>query len=120
MTYPDKSIIRAEIESKVLNGQIVVPQNHLLDSREYVNGLVKEEHKVQRKLWDDFQEDERKKFRAELENDYASDLKHFSEQAKSYIWQKSWESGHSGGFGGVRNDYVDNIDFALKILGPDI
>jgi len=116
MTYPDKSTIRAEIEDKILNGQISIPQDYILDSKEYVDGLAKDEFKKQRKLWDEFQDQEIKNFRAELESDYASDLKHFSEQAKSYIWQKSWESGHSGGFGDIRNDYVDNIDFALKLI----
>jgi hypothetical protein len=120
MTYPDKAKIRAEIEERILNGQIIIPKGHLLDSKDYVAHLVKEEYKIQRELWNEFQEIERKNFRAELENDYSDDLKHFSEQAKDHIWQKSWESGHSGGFGEVRNDYVDNIDFALKILGPNV
>ncbi len=116
MTYPDKAKIRAEIKEKILNGQMVIPKGRLLDSKDYVAHLVKEEYKIQRELWNKFQETERKNFRAELESIYAVDLKHFSEDAKNYIWRKSWESGHSGGFGEVRNDYVDNIDFALKLI----
>jgi hypothetical protein len=62
MTYPDKAKIRAEIKERILNGQIIIPQDYILDSKEYVEVLARDEFKKQRKLWDDFQEQERKTF----------------------------------------------------------
>ena len=62
MTYPDKAKIRAEIEALVLEGKINIPKNYILDSKEYVDKLAKDEFKEQRKLWDELQETERNKF----------------------------------------------------------
>jgi hypothetical protein len=115
MNYPDRTKIRAEIEDKILNGQISIPQNYILDSKEYVDGLAKDEFKKQRKLWDEFQETERKNFRAELEDELLGE-KTFSQSQKDALWDFAWREGHSGGDGDVRNKYIDLLDFALIIL----
>ena len=115
MTYPDKAKIRAEIEERILNGQISIPQDYILDSKDYIDGLAKDEFKKQRKLWDDFQEQKRKNFRAELEDEFLGE-KTLSQSQKDALWDFAWREGHLGGDGDVRNKYIDLLDFAITIL----
>jgi hypothetical protein len=118
MNYPDRTKIRAEIEELVVEGKITIPQAYILDSKEYVDGLVKENFKAQRRLWDEFQETERKNFRAELENELLGE-KTLTQSQKDALWDFAWTEGHSGGNGDVRNKYMDLLDFAIIILSHE-
>jgi len=118
MTYPDKAKIRVETAQKILNGQISIPQEYILDSKEYVDGLIKEEFKKQRKLWDKAQETERNTFRAELEKEFLG-VKTLTQHQKDALWDFAWRDGHSGGYGDVRNKYIDLLDFTISILSDN-
>ncbi len=116
MTYPNKTKIRESVKTLILSGEIQIPTNQLHDSKKFVDDIISTEFRVQKTLWNIHQQQEGNKFRDELEKEFEYDLKLYSQSVKQAIWERSCDDGHSFGQGEIRSNYIDNLEFTLKLL----
>lgn len=115
LKYPDRKAIRWEIECGISEGKIVVPKEKLLDTKSFIETLVENGFRDLRKIYDEAQKEANNAFRASLEEDNGNSS--FTQAAKDAIWSKSWQDGHSGGYGDITNHYIANVEFVEEILG---
>lgn len=115
MEYPDKAKIRQSFVNEILGKKIGLNDVQILDSKAAIDELTKNEFRAQKEKWNEFQKSKDNEFRAELEQEYLGEQT-LSAKQRDAVWDFAWREGHSGGYGDVRNKYIDLVDFAIILL----
>lgn len=111
---PDRSKIRADIENQIKSGELQIPQEFLSDSKAFIDQMVEEEDKKERRSWLISQRETDQAWQKFMELDHG--FEDLPEKVKSMIHKHVWERGHSGGYGEMNNLYYDVVWFTKAVF----
>lgn len=113
--YPDKKKIREQVEQLISQGRKAFSQFELLDTKTAIDEAVRKMFNEQKAFYNEAQREANNAFRESLKKQYGNSK--FSEAVENVVWSRSWQDGHSGGYGDIENQYIKNVEFAEQILG---
>lgn len=110
--FPNKGTIRQIIQDKILFGELKLPSDRMLDSKEWIEEQVKKEYKSEHTLYMESENEAVAAWRKdkEAEHGFAS----LPEGLKQKIHAQAWADGHSGEYGDMENLYVDWVPVILE------
>ncbi|MBV6514075.1 MAG: hypothetical protein FMNOHCHN_03665 [Ignavibacteriaceae bacterium] len=110
--YPDRGIIRQTIQDKILCGELKLPSDRMLDSKEWIEEQTKKEYNHQRNSWEESEWEANKAWQKHQEKERG--FENLPDNLKQKIHSQVWEDGHSGGYGEMVNRYIDLVPLVVQ------
>lgn len=110
--FPDTRKIKEGIEQKILNGELKVPSDYILDSKEWIDGMAEDQCRYERNLWDKSEGEAISAWRKHQETEHG--FKHLPDDLKKKIHGQVWQDAHAFGYGDMENKYYDWVPVILE------
>ncbi len=118
--YPNKNAIFLWFQKQVLEGNLLVPQNRIADSKTWIEEQAQERYRAERIAYNESEEQAKKAWQKHQEIEH--EFNHLPEQIKQKFHDLIWSNGHSGGYGEMENMYCDWVPVILEAykFGHDV